>query len=148
VKLVPETNEKEKTVKVKIGRTHSTRQVISLVMDNLKNDWKVVISAFSHDIGKVLRVTEIVKQRFPFLHQQNQLLFENHMVVEQLGEGDQGKVEEREVQRSGLQVTLSRTSIDSTDEVGYQKPKPRQFVRLRPSSRPQGNEAVKDLKKV
>jgi hypothetical protein len=52
---------------VKIARGTGTRQVINHALFKLKNDWKVEINAFSMDICKVLRATEILKTRIPFL---------------------------------------------------------------------------------
>ena len=53
--------------------------------------------------------------------------------------------------RSGISITLSKDQFESVDPVGYQKPKPRQFLQPPPNQRQSKREAsaepVDDLRK-
>lgn len=129
---------------IKISKSHSTRQVISLALEKIKADWRVVISAFGRDIGKVLSSVEILKTRVAFLHQENKLLSDT---ITRDDSDDPSK--SKEIQLSGIQVTLSKLPFEVSDAVGYQKPKPRQFVRLyQEPEEPKKLEEVKEVKKV
>lgn len=94
-------------------------------MGKLRSDFKLEMNAFSMDISKILQATEILKTRIPFLYQENTLITHIKEVP------NKKKEEENETFEkvfSGLSVILSREKFEVSDLVGYQKPKPRQFV--------------------
>jgi hypothetical protein len=78
---------------------------------------------------KALQATEIIKTRLSFLHQENKLI--SHTVQLKKEEGDDNPSETRI--RSGISITLSRNQFAEVNAVGYQKPKPRQFLQPPPN---------------
>jgi hypothetical protein len=111
-------------VLVKIGQRTSIRQIINYALDKIKAGWKVTFNAFQLEMTKALQATEIIKTRLSFLHQENKLI--SHSIVSK--EGTSEKPGETSRIRSGISITLSRDMFESVNPVGYQKPKPRQFL--------------------
>ena len=136
-KLMLEEDSEKKTVLIKIGQRTSIRQVIQYCIDKLKDDWVITINAFQLEMTKALQSCEILKTRVSFLHQANKLI---SFKVEGSGE----KAEESTRVRSGIAITLSRNPLQDVDPVGYQKPKPRQFLQP-PPSKPKKEEKEDDL---
>jgi len=116
--LDSEEDPESKFVLIKINRQSKTNQTISYALKMIKDDWKVELTAFSMDIVKIMRVVEIIKSRFQYLYQENKLL------------SSKIEKEDGEIEVSGLSVTLSNNEFEVSDIVGYQKPKPRQFIQL------------------
>lgn len=141
-KLMLEESSEEKAVLVKIGQRTSIRQIINYAIDKIKAGWKVTFNAFQLEMTKALQATEIIKTRLSFLHQENKLI--SHTMPVKEGASDTPRI------RSGISITLSKNQFDSVDLVGYQKPKPRQFLQPPPAQkRPKDHsvEPEEDLKK-
>jgi DNA-binding protein len=107
-----------------------TRQIINYALTKIKQDWKIEMNAFSMDIAKVLQATEILKTRNPFLFQETKMLLQSKEVTKKSDEEEDEKTFTRNY--SGISVCLSRNQFEVSDPVGYQKPKPRQFVQPLP----------------
>jgi hypothetical protein len=79
------------------------------------------------------------------LHQENKLI--SHVMPVKEGTSDAPRT------RSGISITLSKEALKDVDLVGYQKPKPRQFLQPPPgqkrnvSKRRQSSEPEEDLRK-
>ena len=101
-KLNVEANEEEKSVLVKVSKSHNIRSIISYTLGKIKDDWKVVLNAFGLEIGKVVKTVEIVKVRVPFLHQESKLIQSTFTRDVKTGSGDDEKIEKVEIQTSGL----------------------------------------------
>lgn len=148
-KLLVEEDTEIKASLVKITRITGIREVINYVLVKLKDDWKIEINGFSRDISKVLHATEILKTRIQFLHQETKFISQTKEFAAKGGEESQTK----ERIFSGLSVTLSKNRFKVTDQAGYQKPKPRQFVQPRPRQKAEEKkpeppqEKQEDLKK-
>lgn len=122
-KLNVEEDEAAKSTVIAISRFSSIRQVINYAMNKLKDNWKVEMNGLSLDISKILQATEILKSRVPFLFQETKILTKSFTGADKRADG-----EEKEFIRTGLSVTLSKNQFEIESKVGYQKPKPRQFV--------------------
>ena len=85
---------------------------------------------------KALQATEIIKTRLSFLHQENKLI--SHTLPASEG-SDSSRI------RSGISITLSRCQLETADSMGYQKPKPRQFLQPPPTQKSKKHEESPEM---
>lgn len=124
-KLNASESAESKTTTVKLLPRMGMRQLIDYALNKVRDDWRVTMLAYGMDIAKVLKATELIKTRLPFLHQHNEFIEELISLKSKEGED---KVAEKGRFKSGIKITLSRQPFDLPDKVGYQKPKPRIFM--------------------
>lgn len=89
------------------------------------------------EIAKVLLAVEIIKCRIAFLHQETTFVeTEMPKATKESSDDAADKSEHAEAKttytRNGLQVKLSREAFPITNQLGYQKPKPRSFLQTQP----------------
>ena len=71
----------------------------------------------------------------PFLYQENKFITSTYDIPAQPEEGEGAKP--KTISRSGLSVTVSRIEFPVTEKTGFQKPKPRQYMKPSDAKQPE-----------
>ena len=131
-----EEDSEKKTCLIKISSRTSVRQVINYSIDKIRSGWVVTFNAFQIELAKALQSCEIIKTRVPFLYQENKFItweVPPSSKIDEEQESDEKDDKDSKVRiRTGISITLSKISFEITNEAGYQKPKPRQFLQPLP----------------
>lgn len=136
-KLMLETDEDAKSVVIKIAQRSGVRQIVNYALPKIRDGWLVTFSGFQMEISKVLLAVEIIKCRIAFLHQETTFV-DAQMPRASKDSSDDAADKSDPVDakttytRNGLQVKLSREAFTITNQLGYQKPKPRSFLQTQP----------------